>query len=115
MIYAVIVAAALYAAVIALHISTNRQELNPIFLLIPSFIVGIVAVGVKRGFLFGFALTLIFALIGVSILSPEMLRAFSDPNVGAAIAIIFLIYSAIGGALGAVGGFVGGKVFKKQT
>ena len=112
-IYAVIVGAVLFAAVIALHVFTNKKELNPIFLLIPSFIVGIVAVGFKRGFLMSFALTLIFAIVGVSILQPEMLRGINDPNVVATFAIFFLIYSAIGGILGAVGGFAGRKIFKK--
>jgi hypothetical protein len=109
----VIVGAVLHSVVIALHVFANKEELNAIFVLIPSFIVGISVMGIKRGFLFGFLFTLVFAVIGALILQPEMFGATTDPNVAASVAILFIIYSAIGGALSDVGGSIGGRIFKK--
>lgn len=112
-IYSIVIGAALYIAIIAMHVLTSTPELNPILFIIPAFIIGIIVSGVKRGFLLSFVLTFIFVLLGSFILSSETLRAASNPNVAAAFVIIFVIYAAIAGALGAVGGFIGSKVFKK--
>jgi len=112
-IYAAIVGAVLFALGIALRLFANQEGLQLILFFVTSFFVGIVVVGIKRGFLLSFVLAFIFALVNNLILSPGV---FNDPNVAAAVIIFLgLLPSLIGGALGAVGGVVGRRIFKKQT
>jgi len=111
MIYAVIVGAVLFVIGIALKTFANQEGLQIILFFITAFIIGLVAVGIKRGFILSFALSFVFALVNALVTSPGI---FNDPNVIAAVVMLFLINSIIGGAIGAAGGFIGGRVFKKN-
>jgi len=112
MIYAVIVGAVLFPAGIALRLFANQEGLQLILFFITAFVIGVVVTGIKRGFLLSFVLTFIYAMVNTWVFLPGV---FNDPNVVAAFIMFSLINSVIGGALGAGGGFVGGRVFKKQT
>lgn len=103
----------LFVLGIALQVFGNQEGLRIILFFLTPLIVGIVATGVKRGFLLGFGLSFIFAIIGTLALSPDQVNAMRDINVALAFIILALITSVIDGALGAVGGFIGGRVFKK--
>jgi len=73
-----------------------------------------VATGIKMGFLLSFVLSLILQFVSYAIISPETFRAFSNPNVAAALFVMTLVNSAIVGALGAAGGLIGNRIFKKK-
>jgi len=108
-IYAVIVGIVLFVVAIALMIYANQEGLQIILFFMTFFVVGFIATGVKRGFLLSFILALIFSIAREATLSPQN---FNDINVVAAILILSVIASAICGVLGAVGGFIGKKIFK---
>ena len=59
-IYAVISGAALFAVAIALRLNASQEGLQIILSFIAPLIVGIVAIGIKRGFILGFVLDLIY-------------------------------------------------------
>lgn len=113
MIYAVVVGAALYIVAISMKVFANQEGLQLILFFVAPFIAGIVGTGVKRSFLLTLVLSLIFAAVA-NYQSFE--PALKDVNILAAVVIAFMLFpSLIGGALGAAGGFIGGKIFKKQT
>jgi len=112
MIYAVVVGVILFALGIALRVFANQEGLQIILFFITAFIIGFIAAGVKRGFLLGFVLSFIFAIVNTAILMPEAFGATTDINVAMAFIVLNIINSLIGGALSAVGGFIGKRIFK---
>jgi len=113
LISAVIIGVVLFSIGVALQVFAGQEGLRIILSFIIPFIVGVVAVGIKRGFVLGFVLSFVFAIVGLFIVSPESVRAMQDLNVAAAVLIMFLLFSVIAGVLGAVGGLIGGRVFRK--
>ncbi len=107
-IYAVIVGVALSAVVMALR-SLGMEGPQTILFYATFFLVGLVATGVKRGFLLGFVLSLAVTFVMSVAEAPQVL---SDMNVVMAILKFSLFAAVICGALGAVGGLIGKRVFK---
>jgi hypothetical protein len=107
-VYAVIVGVALSAVSMALR-SFGLEGPQMILFFVTFFLVGLVATGVKRGFLLSFVLSLVVSFIMNIAPSPQIL---SDMNIVMAVFMFSLIGAAICGALGAVGGLIGKKVFK---
>jgi len=89
--------------------------LQLILFFITPFIIGVVATGVKRGFLLAFVLSIFYGIANIAIVSPENFRAvFADINVALTVILLLIILpSLIGGALSAVGGLLGKRMFKK--
>jgi len=112
-IYAIIVGVILFAVGIALR-TANQEGLQIILSFIIPLVVGAVATGVKRGFLLGSTLFLLFSIASIAFFSPENLQAAaSDASVAMAVILFsFVVPALIGGALGAIGGFIGKRLFK---
>lgn len=104
MFYAVVVGAALFALGFALNVLTHQEGLQLIIYLTTSFIIGFVAVGIKRGFILTLILVLIYANSGRWVISSEI---FNDLNVVAAVFLTSLMDALLGAALEALGGFLG--------
>jgi len=111
-IYAVIVGVVLFAVGVSLRLFANQEGLQVILFFITAFVIGVVATGVKRGFLLSFVLSLIYGIVNTAIFMPEAFTAVSDINVALAFVVLLLINAAIAGAIGAVGGFLGKRIFK---
>lgn len=111
-IYAVVVGIILFALGIALRIFANAEGPSLILFYATFFIVGFVATGVKRGFILSFALAIIFASVTIAVFMPETFTSAQDINVMFAVIVFILIAAVIGGILGAVGGFLGKRIFK---
>jgi len=109
-VYAVIVGVALSAVVMALR-SMGMEGPQTILFFATFFLVGLVATGAKRGFLLSFVLSLA-ASFAMNV--DGALQVFSDINIVMAILMFSAVSAAICGALGAVGGLIGKRVFNKQ-
>jgi len=106
-VYAIIVGVALSAVAMALK-TIGLESAQIILFFATFFVVGLVATGVKRGFLLGFVLSLVVSfMMNVG----GALQVLSDINVVMAMLMFSLIPAAICGALGAVGGLIGKRVF----
>lgn len=107
-VYAIIVGVALSAVSIALR-SFGLEGPQVILFYVTFFLVGLVATGVKRGFLLGFVLSLVVSFAMNAAIAPQVL---SDMNIVMTLFIFSAVAAAICGGLGAVGGLIGKKVFK---
>jgi uncharacterized membrane protein YeaQ/YmgE (transglycosylase-associated protein family) len=107
---AVIIGAALFTIDSTLGTIAHQESLQLILYFITSFIIGFLAVGIKRGFILTFVLVLIYANIASWVTSPSI---FNDYNAVASVFLATLIDALVGAALGAFGGFVGTKVFSE--
>lgn len=70
-VYAVIVGVVLSAIGIALRVFANQEGLQLILFFITAFFVGIVATGVKRGFLLSVVLSILYGIANIAVVSPE--------------------------------------------
>ncbi|MBI2919389.1 MAG: hypothetical protein HYY01_15560 [Chloroflexi bacterium] len=110
--YATAAGVALLAIGMALRGLADQEGLQ-IVLLLPTFlIVGFVAAGAKRGFLLGFVLALLFALVNNLLVFPGNV-SFDNASVAIAVLLLsFLFPALIAGGLASLDGLVGKRVFK---
>ena len=111
-VYAITIGVVLFVAGTSLGIFTNQEGLQLLLFFPTSFVIGFVATDVKRGFLLAFAISFLYLIISIAILSQGTLDTMSNTNVLFAVILLTLINSAISGALGALGGFLGKRILK---
>ena len=107
-VYAVIVGVALSAVVGALS-SMGMEGPQTILFFATFFLVGLVATGAKKGFLLSFVLSLVVSFV---MNVGGAFQILSDINIVMAVLMFSAVSAAIYGALGAVGGLIGKRVFK---
>lgn len=104
--------AIIYILVIALR-SAQGDLTGPqlLLMLVAPLAIGLLAGGAKKGLVLGFVVSLVMLVLeAVIIFSPGV---FADPNVVAALIFMLLPFALISAALGAVGGLLGRRIFKK--
>jgi hypothetical protein len=107
---AVIIGGALFTIGFAISTLVLNEGLQLILYFITSFIIGFVAVGIKRGFILTFVLVLIYANIASWVTTPKILN---DLTVVAGVFLASLTDALVGASLGTLGGYVGKRVFTK--
>jgi len=115
LLYAAILGTILFTLGTTLGLYTNLEGLRLTMLYITPLVTGIVAANIKRGFILGFALSLIFLSISASLgLWPGVPLALTrNPSTVIAVTTLISINIAISGALGALGGFLGRQAVRK--
>ncbi len=109
---AVVAGIIMYVLIIALA-SVQRDLTGPqlVLMLATPFVIGFLSGGVKRGLMFGFLIPFIMLIAEGVILQPG---AFADPNVAMAVILMMALpFALISAGLGAAGGFLGRRLFKK--
>jgi len=112
-IVAIAVGIAVYIPVI--YLASVQRDLTGqqlILMLAAPFVVGIISGGVKNGLILGFLVSFIMLILESLVIMPG---AFSNPNVAMTVVVMTLPIAGISLALGAAGGFLGKRVFKKQN
>jgi hypothetical protein len=116
LICAIVAGVILYAVGIALRFFSGEGGLQFVLSFATPFIVGVIVTGVRRGFLAGFILSVPYAVVSNSVLSPETYGAIGeDVSVAFALIALVLAYAVIAGALGALGGLLGKKIFEEKA
>lgn len=112
---AAILGTILFTLGITLGLYTDLEGLRLTMLYITPLVIGIVAANIKRGFILGFVLSLVFLFISASLgLWPGVPLALTrNPSIVIAVVTLTWISIAIGGALGALGGFLGRQAVRK--
>ena len=103
---------AVYVLVIILaYIQRDLSGPQLLLMLVAPFVTGFLATGVKKGLILGFLISFVMLIVEALILMPG---AFSDPNVVMAILLMSALpFALISIPLGATGGLLGRRVFKK--
>ena len=111
-IFAVVVGVIMYSLLIVLaSIQKDLTGAQLILMLATPFVIGFVAVGVKKGLMLGFLVSFVMLIVEIVVIQPG---AFANPNVAAAIILMMAMpWALISTGLGALGGFLGKRVFKK--
>ncbi len=108
---AIFAGAILYVIVIALRYVQNDLTGPQLLLMLAApAATGLLARGVKKGLTPSFAISLVMLTLEAVITLPG---AFANPNVAVAIILMLLPFALISAALGAVGGLLGRRIFKK--
>jgi len=112
-IYSVVIGVAIYAVVIYLaFIQRDLTGQQLILMLAAPLAIGVVSGGVKKGLSFGFLIPFIMLILESAVLQPG---AFANPNVVLAVVVMMVLpLAAISAGLGAAGGLIGKRVFKKS-
>jgi len=111
-VFASIVGILMYALVIVLaSIQGDLTGPQLVLMLATPFVIGFLSGGVKRGLLLGFLIPFIMLIAEGVTLQPG---AFADPNVAMAVILMMALpFALISAGLGAAGGFLGRRLFKK--
>jgi hypothetical protein len=111
-IYALVVGTVLYALLIYLaYVQRDLTGSQLVLMLAAPVVMGALSGGVKKGVIVGFVVSFIMLLVEVIVLQSG---AFTDVNVVAAVIIMMALpWALISAGLGAVGGLVGRRIFKK--
>jgi len=108
---ALIVGIVIYAVVIVL--ASMQRELTGsqlILMLVAPLLTGILSKGVKKGLILGSSVAFVMIIVELNVLEPGV---FVDINlIMAMILMMALPVAAISALLGAIGGFLGKRIFK---
>jgi len=111
----VAIAVGIAAYIPVIYLASVQRDLTGqqlILMLAAPFVVGIISGGVKNGLILGFLVSFIMLILESLVIMPG---AFSNPNVAMTVVVMTLPIAGISLALGAAGGFLGKRVFKKQN
>lgn len=113
-VYAIVVGIVMY--MLLLYLAYLQRDLTGsqlVLILATPLVMGILSAGVKKGLMVGFAVSFVMVLIEVMILQ---WGAFADVNVVMAVVIMMVVPLALLSAgLGALGGLLGRRIFKKSS
>jgi len=109
---ALVAGIAIYVLVIILaSIQRDLTGSQLILMLVAPFVTGFLSGGVKKGLTLGFLISFVMLIVEAIIIMPG---AFTDPNVVMAVLLMMVLpFAGISVALGAAGGFLGKRIFKK--
>jgi len=112
MIYALVVGVVLYVLLVYLaYVERDLTGSQLVLMLATPLVMGVLSGGVRKGAFVGFVVSFVMLLVEVIVLQSG---AFSDVNVVAAVIIMMVLpWALISAGLGAVGGLVGRRIFKK--
>jgi hypothetical protein len=113
-IYAVVVGVVLYIMLVYLaYVQGELTGPQLLLMLITPIVMGVLSGGVKKGTITSFVVSFLALLVEVVIMQSG---TFSDINVVMAVIIMMLLpWALISAGLGALGGLVGRRIFKKKT
>jgi len=111
-ILALVAGIAIYVLVIILaYIQRDLTGSQLILMLVAPFVTGFLSGGIKKGLTLGFLVSFVMLVVEAIIIMPG---AFTDPNVVMAVLLMMALpWAGISVALGAAGGFLGKRIFKK--
>ena len=109
---AVVVGIAMYVLLIVLaSIQRDLTLAQLVLMLATPFVIGFLSGGVKKGLMLGFLISFVMLIVEVVVLQSGR---FADLNVVVATVLMMALpFGLISAGLGAAGGFVGKKMFKK--
>ena len=109
---AIVVGIVMYALVIVLASIQRDLTITQLALMLATpIVIGLLSGAVKKGLMLGFLISFVMLIVEGVVLQPG---AFSNPNVAMTIIVMMALPLAlISAGLGAAGGFLGKKVFKK--
>lgn len=112
-VYPVVVGIAMYTLVIYLAFIQRDLTVSQLILMLAApFTIGVLSGGIKRGLILGFLIAFIMVVLEAAIIQTG---AFVNPNVIMAIVLMMALpLAAISAGLGAVGGLIGKRLFKKS-
>ena len=112
-IYAVVVGVVLYIMLVYLaYVQGELTGPQLLLMLIAPIVMGVLSGGVKKGTITSFVVSFLALLVEVVIMQSG---TFSDINVVMAVIIMMLLpWALISAGLGALGGLVGRRIFKKK-
>ncbi len=111
-VYAIVIGAILFTLGIVLKKVADQEGPQILLFFLTFLVMGVVAGGVKRSFLLGLVMGVIFTLINGVV---NITLSFQNASVAVASIIIgVIIPSLIGSGLSALGGLVGRKLFKQK-
>ena len=101
----------IYAVVIVLaYVQRDLSGPQLILMLVAPFLTGILSKGVKKGLILGFSVAFVMMIIELIVLQPG---DFADLNVMMAMILMMALpVAVISALLGAIGGFLGKRIFK---
>ncbi len=112
--YALVVGIVMYALLIYLaYIQRDLTGPQLVLMLATPFVMGVLSGGVKKGLIIGFIVSFVVVLFEVIMLQ---WNALADYNVVMAIVLMMVLpFALISAGLGAVGGLLGRRIFKKSA
>ena len=112
MIYALVVGVVLYVLLVYLaYVERDLTGSQLVLMLATPLVMGVLSGGVRKGAFVGFVVSFVMLLVEVIVLQSG---AVTDVNVVAAVIIMMVLpWALISAGLGAVGGLVGRRIFKK--
>jgi hypothetical protein len=112
-VFSIVVGIVMYALVIYLaFLQRDLTGQQLILMLVAPLVIGFFSGGIKRGIILGFLISFVMLLLEAAIIQTG---AFSNPNAVMAVIIAMVLpFAAISAGLGALGGLVGRRMFRKS-
>jgi len=110
-ILAIVVGIVIYVPVIILaSIQRDLTGQQLILMLVAPLMTGFLSGGIKNGLILGFLVSFVMLIVESIVIMPG---AFTNPNVAIAVILMVLPFAGISLAIGAAGGLLGKRIFKK--